>query len=206
MPTKTVTQDFVPITDIRDGIAILENGQMCAILLASSINFMLKSTDEQQAILAQFQALLNTLDFSLQIYVQSRRLDIRPYMEILREREPMQHNDLMKIQLREYMEFIQTFTDEVDIMTKNFFIVVPYTPRIDVSGIKNLLKTQKRKEVVFDPEKFAENRTQIEQRIAVIEQGLARIGIRTTPLGNQEMIELFYHIFNPEDLSDAPKQ
>lgn len=203
---KTATQNFVPITDIRDGIVMLKNGQMCAIILASSINFALKSATEQQAILSQFQSFLNTLDFSLQIYVQSRKLDIRPYIEILRAREPNQDNDLMKIQLREYMEFIRTFTEEVDIMTKNFFVVISYTPStIDVKGIKGLLGAAKWKQTpVFDPAKFAEDRSQLEQRISVVEQGLARIGVRTVPLGNDELIELYYHIFNPEETSKAP--
>ena len=208
MAPKTATQDFVPIADIRDGIAILEDGQMCTLLLATSINFALKSTDEQQAILSQFQSFLNTIDFSLQIYVQSRRLDIRPYMEVLAGREAAQYNDLMKIQLREYMEFIRTFTEEVDIMSKNFFVAVPYNPStINVKGIKNILnKTGGKNRTTFDPTKFAEDRSQLEQRVAVVEQGLARIGVRTAPLGTAEMTELFYHIFNPEEMDSAPKQ
>ena len=101
---------------------------MCSVLLASSINFALKSGDEQQAILHHFQSFLNTLDFSLQIYVQSRRLNIEPYLALLATRESLQDNDLMRIQLREYMDFIRTFTSEVDVMSKSFFVVVPYTP------------------------------------------------------------------------------
>lgn len=199
------TQDFVPIREIRDGIVILEDGQYCAVLLASSINFALKSSDEQQAILAQFQSFLNTLDFSLQIYVQSRRLDISPYMAILSEREPEQYNDLMKIQLREYMEFIRAFTKEVDIMSKNFFVVVPYTPtELDIKGIKGIFKKGESEKV--SPKKFEESRMQLEQRIAVVQQGLVRIGVRTALLGTQELTELYYHIFNPiEVATDAPK-
>ena len=131
--TNTTTQDFVPIRDIKQNVVILKDGRMCSILLASSINFALKSLDEQRAILGQFQTFLNTLDFSIQLYIQSRRLDIEPYLDQLREREPLQDNDLMKIQLREYMSFIKTFTTEVDVMSKNFFIVVPYSAKsVDV--------------------------------------------------------------------------
>lgn len=205
--TQTPSQKFVPVADIRDGVVILKNGQMCSILLASSINFALKSTDEQQAILSQFQAFLNTLDFSLQIYVQSRKLDIRPYMEILRAREPSQDNNLMKIQLREYMDFIQTFTEEVDIMSKNFFVVIPYSPQtLDVKGLKGMLGNVGKKQIAFDATKFSEDRSQLEQRISIVEQGLARIGVRTVSLGNEELIELYYHIFNPEDMSKAPQR
>lgn len=193
------TQDFVPVRDVRDNVVVLKNGQMCMVLLASSINFALKSLDEQQAILAQFQSFLNTLDFSIQFYVQSRRLNIQPYLDLLLEREPLQDNDLMKIQLREYMEFIKTFTSEVDVMSKNFFIVIPYTPtQIDfTSNIGAVFG--KKKDVSIEELKLEENRLQLEQRVALVEQGLARIGVRTVALQNEELVELYYHIFNPGD-------
>jgi len=207
MAKNDTTQDFVPIRSIRNGTVVLDNGQLCSVLLASSINFALKSTDEQTAILGQFQAFLNTLDFSLQIYVQSRRLDIEPYLAKLATREADQYNDLMRVQLREYMEFIRTFTSEVDIMSKSFFIVVPYTP-IDTnvrSNIKSILG-RKSNEKAFDPVRFDEYRTQLDQRISVVEQGLGRIGIKTISLGNEELTELYYHILNPQEASSAPKQ
>jgi len=207
--TSSATQNFVPIRDIRDGVVIMKNGQMAMVLLATSINFALKSADEQRAILRQFQAFLNTLDFSLQYYVQSRRLNIQPYLELLQSREPAQDNDLMKIQLREYMEFVRSFTSEVDIMTKNFFIVIPYTPSgIDLTeglsgGISKILK---RKQEAMSASKFEEEKTQLDQRVSVVEQGMARIGIRTVPLGNEELVELYYHIFNPDEVNSAPPE
>src|SRR6056297_907928 len=126
--SQAATQDFVSVRDIRDNVVIQKNGQMTMVLLASSINFALKSLDEQKAVLVQFQQFLNTLDFTLQIYVQSRRLNIEPYLELLASLETKQDNDLMRIQLREYMEFIRSFTEDVDVMSKNFFVVIPYTP------------------------------------------------------------------------------
>tara|TARA_B100000745_G_C20115729_1_gene381962 strand:+ start:698 stop:1327 length:630 start_codon:yes stop_codon:yes gene_type:complete len=197
------SQNFVPIRDIRDGVVIMKNGQMNMVLLASSINFALKSRDEQAAILHNFQNFLNTLDFSLQIYVQSRRLDISPYLALLAAREEDQYNDLMRIQLREYMKFVDIFVKEVDIMSKNFFVVVPYTP-IDTNLKSNLTGLLGRKtNRNLDKQSFAENRTQLEQRLAVVEQGLNRLGVRTMPLKNDELVELYYHIFNPEDASGA---
>lgn len=205
MAVKNATQNLVPIADIHDDVVVLKDGQMCMVLLATSINFALKSTDEQQAILSQFQAFLNSLDFSLQVYAQSRRLDIRPYLEILRGRESEQDNDLMRIQLREYMEFIRTFTEQVDIMTKNFFVIIPYTPlNMEVKGISKLLRAGKQEKSSED--RFMEDRVQLEQRVSVVEQGLARIGIRTAVLDTEKLTELYYHIFNPEDLGVAPKQ
>ncbi|MAZ56312.1 hypothetical protein CL653_00780 [bacterium] len=197
------TQNFVPIRDIRDGVVILKNGQMNKVLLASSINFALKSSDEQAAILHNFQGFLNTLDFSLQIYVQSRRLDIQPYLQLMQSREEEQYNDLMRIQLREYMKFVETFVKEVDIMSKNFFVVVPYTP-IDTNLKSNLSGLLGRKaDRSIDKQSFAEHRVQLEQRLAVVEQGLNRLGVRTMPLNDDELVELYYHIFNPEDVTGA---
>ena len=206
MKTQNATQQFVPVADIHDDVVILKDGSICTILLASSINFGLKSYDEQQAILSQFQAFLNSIDFSIQIYIQSRRLDIRPYLERLETRTTQQENDLMRIQLREYIEFISTFTNQVDIMTKNFFVVIPYTPlNLEIAGLSRFIKP-KPDQKERSAEKFFEDRTQLELRVSVVEQGLMRIGIRTAPLGTEELVELFYHIFNPEDASSAPKQ
>ncbi|MBI4086882.1 hypothetical protein HY416_02785 [Candidatus Kaiserbacteria bacterium] len=199
------TQQFVPLREIRDGIVVLKDGGMRAVLMASSVNFALKSQDEQHAILAQFQAFLNTLDFSLQIYVQSRKLNIQPYLELLRSREKDQDNDLMRIQLREYIGFIENFTNEVDIMTKSFFVVVPYTGgAIRVKGgIGGMLKGSLSKDAAATQRRFEEDRMQIEQRIAVVEQGLAHVGVRTVLLGTNELVELFYHIFNPGETNQA---
>ncbi len=206
MATKTqknTTQHFVPLRDIKDNVVIAKDGQMNMVLLASSINFALKSIGEQEAILRQFQAFLNTLDFSLQIYIQSRRLDIQPYLDLLSAREVEQDNDLMKIQLREYMQFIKTFTSEVDVMSKSFFVVIPYTPvsanlQTNLGNFKELLGGKKN--VYFDDKNFAEHKLQLEQRVALVEQGLASVGIRTILLQNEELVELYYHIFNPGDV------
>jgi len=200
---KTTTQDFVPIRDIKQNVVILKDGRMCSILLASSINFALKSLDEQRAILGQFQTFLNTLDFSIQFYIQSRRLDIEPYLSQLRDREEIQDNDLMKIQLREYMSFIKTFVTEVDVMSKNFFIVVPYSAKsLDLgSGLSSFFGTKKTANV--EETKFEEQRLQLEQRTSLVEQGLNRIGVRTIALEDEALVELYYHIFNPADISGS---
>lgn len=196
-------QNFVPIKEIRDGIVILKDGSLRSILMASSLNFALKSGDEQISILMQFQNFLNSLDFSVQFYVQSRDLDIRPYVALLEERYKEQVNDLLKVQTREYIEFVKTFTKEADIMKKNFFIVVPYTPPVlqTKGGIKGLIPGKgKGEDKEASQEAFEEYRVQLEQRLSVVEQGLVRSGVRVVQLGTEELIELFYRIFNPGDL------
>ncbi len=194
------TQDFVPIQEVRDGVVSLKSGGLRAVLLASSINFALKSEDEQTAFIVQFQNFLNSLDFSVQIFVQSRMLDIRPYVATLEAQYKQQLDDLMRIQIREYIEFIKSFTEAANIMTKNFFVVVPYDPAVITkkSGPASYLPFGKGKS---DP--AAENRTfeeqvsQLEQRISIVQQGLVRTGVRTVQLGTEEAIELLYKMFNP---------
>src|SRR5664279_2960656 len=121
------TQEFVPIKEVRDGVVVLKDGGLRAIILANSVNLSLKSDEEQKSTILAFQSFLNTLDFSIQISVQSRRLDIRPYLLLLEDRLKVQSEPLLKLQTREYIGFIQNFTDSVSIMTKSFFVVVPYT-------------------------------------------------------------------------------
>lgn len=195
-------QDFVPVKEVRGGIVLLKDGGLRGILLASSVNFALKSNDEQIAILSQFQNFLNSLDFSVQIFIQSRKLDIRPYIALLEEREQAQTNDLMKIQVREYIEFIRSFTADANIMTKSFFVVVPYTPPAInavapgiLSGISGKKPNPEQASLAFE-----EHRTQLEQRMSVVEQGLAAAGIRSVMLGTEEVIELLYKLFNPGEL------
>ncbi len=201
------SQEFVAVRDIRDGVVILKNGQLCSILLASSVNFALKSQDEQQAILLQFQNFLNTLDFSLQIYIQSRRMNIEPYLELLRTREAQQDNDLMRVQLREYIEFIRTFTTEVDVMTKNFFVIVPYTATpLNVGKDFGSILAQGKQAFVTE-NRFEEQRIQLDQRVSIVEQGLSQIGVRTVALGTDELVEFYYHVYNPGDpTSTAPSR
>lgn len=197
------TQEFVPIKEVRDGIVVLKDGSMRGVVLSSSLNFSLKSEDERQAIIMQFQDFLNSLDFSVQICIQSRRLDIRPYIALLEGRYKEQVNDLMKIQTSEYIDFIKKFTESTNIMTKSFFIIVSYDPAmINVKGgvTSGFFKKKSATQAAQDKQaSFEENRTQLEQRVAVVEQGLSRCGIRVIRLGTEEVIELFYKIFNPGD-------
>ncbi len=204
------TQDFVPIQEVRDGIIILKDGGMRAVLLASSINLSLKSFDEQVATLQQFQTFLNSLDFSVQILVQSRRLDIRPYLVLLEARMKEQVEPLIKIQTKEYIEFIRNFTEAVAIMKKQFYVVVPYAaaPLSPQGGIgkslfgKNESTGNAKKDETI---RFEEKRNQLEQRVGVVASGLNRIGVRTVGLGTEEVIELLYKTFNPGEVTGSIK-
>lgn len=202
---SAATQEFVPIKEVRDGVVVLKDQSLRGILMSSSLNFALKSEESQKSIIYQFQTFLNSLDFSVQIFVQSRRLDIRPYLALLEERYKDQRGELFKLQTREYIEFIKTFTDNASIMTKSFFVVIPFisaviNPRKGIAGaIFGGGKKAEEKAVADTEDKLEEAKSQLTQRMSVVEQGLTRCGIRVVPLGTEEIVELFYRIFNPGD-------
>ena len=200
------TQKFVPVQEIRNGVIVLKDGGYRAILMCSSVNFGLKSTDEQRALIAGFQTFLNTLDFSIQILVNSRRMDIRPYLALLEGKAAEQKTELLRIQLREYVEFVRTFADQANIMTKTFYIVVPYTGvSAKVSaGVASAVGLFSRKAAPQEAESasFEEAHAQLEQRLALVSGGLTASGIRAIPLGTEETIELLYRAFNPGELEN----
>lgn len=192
-------QDFVPVREVRNGTLIMKDGGLRAVLMASSVNLALKSDIEQDAIIGAFQTFLNTLDFSVQIVVQSRELDVRPYLALLDQRQEMQKSDLMRLQTREYRNFVERFVDQTNIMRKHFYVIVPYTPVLGnpISGGVSLPFLSKDKGPQGATEAFEQQRQQLAQRVAVVSQGLAAAGIRSAELDTEAVLELLYRSFNP---------
>mgnify|MGYP001570863969 CR=1 FL=1 len=203
MAQTKATQAFVPVKEVRNGVIILKEGGYRGVLMCSSINFALKSEDEQRAVVGGFQNFLNTLDFTVEIVVHSRKMDIRPYLALLNERMEAQSNELMRIQLREYIQFIRGFMDSTSIMTKLFYIIVPYTPSLgkDVANAVPFLNRKQGSEGAHPGgDTFEDDRVQLEQRMALAAGGLASSGLRAVPLGTEEIIELLYRSFNLSEL------
>ncbi len=205
MAKGTATQEFVPIERVRDGVVILKTGEMRAILITNSLNLALKSEDEQQAILVQFQAFLNSLDFDIQFFVESRRLNIKPYIDLLQNRSKEVKEDLLKIQIHEYIAFITKFTEESNIMTKHFFITIPYFQVANANNDKSILSSFNSKDSTSKESlsSFEASRIQLEQRVSTVTQGLSRFGLRAQKLGTEEVVELFYKLFNPSEQNRA---
>ncbi|MBP6884829.1 MAG: hypothetical protein KBC17_03325 [Candidatus Pacebacteria bacterium] len=203
------TQDFVPIKEVRGGTIVLKDGGLRAIVAVSSTNLALKSADEQMATISQFQSFLNSINFPIQIVVQSRRLDIRPYLLTLDERMKAQHEPLLKIQTAGYINFIREFTEQVSIMRKTFYVVVPYEEAAlsSKSGFfSNLFGSKKPKNFSGKSAaeiSFEEKQTQLDERVSVVVGGLESCGARTERLKTEEVIELFYRTFNPGDIQPA---
>lgn len=176
------------------------------ILMASAFNFALKSPDEQDAIIYQYQNFLNSIDFSVQFVIQSRKLNIEPYLTSLKEYEKAQENELLKMQTGEYIEFVRNFVELSNIVTKTFYIVVPFSPSLaETSGaasfLGSLFNPKSKKSAGTTPDgAFAEYKNQLLQRVDAVQLGLLRFGIRTVILKTDELIELFYSLYNPQEL------
>lgn len=194
------TQRYVDVEEIKDGIVVLKNGSLRAVLMVSSINFDLKSTEEQDAIVAQYQNFLNSLDFPIEIVVNSRKLNIEPYLDTLKEAESQQINELLRLQISEYTNFIKNLVEVSNIMSKNFYVVVPFSPiESKDSGIMNKFSAiiNPRQVVVQKRELFETYKNQIFQRVSHITAGLSGSGVKVTLLRTEEVIELLYNSYNP---------
>jgi hypothetical protein len=195
------TQKYVDVEEIREGTIILKNSALRAVLLVSSLNFDLKSSEEQDAIISQYQSFLNSLDFPVQIVVSSRRFNIGSYISLLEDEEKQQQNELLRFQISEYKAYIQNLTEISNIMSKYFYVVVPFSPVEDEkSGLWNkLLGIFRPKEAINDEEGnlFETYKSQLLQRVEHVATALGGTGINVTPLNSEEIIELLYNSYNP---------
>lgn len=197
------TQMYMRISEIRDNVVVLKNGGLRVILKVSSVNFNLKSEPEQNALIAGYQGFLNTLEFPIQIVMRSKKLDIDKYIEQLKNIGEKQTNPLLQKQTFEYADFINKLVEYADIMEKEFLVVVPYNPaRAESMGLfATLLSHLRGKDAYAEIKKrhaeFEQLKKGLAQRIQVIENGLQNMGLKTTQLSTQELIELFYNAYNP---------
>jgi hypothetical protein len=203
------TQDLVLLASVRDGIAILTDGTLRATLIVSSLNFALKSEDEQNAIIFAFQDFLNALDFPIQITVMSRKLDITPYLEDMRSRQERQTNELLRLQMGEYINFVAELVKGSDIMTKTFLVTVPFA--VQQSSKDNFAKRLFKgaqgvagKAKQLDDVEFEHYKGQLLQRVEQVAVGLRNMGLRLVPLSSQELLELYYDAYNPVTSRNQP--
>lgn len=176
-----------------------------ALLKCSSVNFGLKSTDEQEAIIFEFQNFLNSLDFPIQIFINSRFLNIDDYVEMLAEKQAKQENDLLRIQTAEYINFIKDFAETTNIVSTDFYVVVPFNiseAAGKVAGGGGLLsligfgKTPSK----MEKKEFLHYQNQLMQRVEFVRTGLHRMSLITKLLATEELVMLFWNLYNPQNL------
>lgn len=188
---KASSQQFLEIKDIKEGVVILKSNAIRGVLMVSSVNFALKSEDEQNAIIYQFQSFLNSLDFPIQITIQSRKLNITGYIDKLKDLEKKQENELLKVQTAGYREFIQEIISGGSIMSKNFFVTVPFS-FIDIPDFSKNKSSN-------DEDEFQRSKAQLWQRMEFVASGLRRCGLKCVPLNTSELIELYWSLHHPEE-------
>ena len=195
------TQQNLGIAEIKDDTVVMRDGTLRAVLLVSSINFALKSEDEQNAVIDAYARFLNNIGFTLQIVIQSRELDIDNYLQYLKEKEKAQTNKLLKIQTADYMEYIKELISLGKIMNKRFYVVVPYNPLTDKhkSFFSQLGEALRPATIIKLKDKtFRNYQEMLQRRVDSVTGGLESLGVAVARLDTQSLIELYYKTYNPE--------
>ncbi len=198
------TQRYLQFAGARDNTLILKDGGLRAVLEVSSINFNLKSEEEQNAIISSYQQFLNALTFPVQLLVRSRKLDIDTYLADMRGRMKNIENQLLKDQMAEYIEYVQKLVEYSDIMEKRFFIVVPVDPprAQKKTLISKFMSYVNPDDTVLNILKrrgeFKGLKKQLDTRLEVVLTAIGNCGLKVEPLKTAEIIELFYQVYNPQ--------
>ena len=193
------TQQFLKLAEIRDDLIIMQDGTLRAVLAVSSTNFDLKSEEEQNALIYGYQRFLNSLEFHIQILLQSRKMDIADYTEKLKVLMAKQTNELLRMQTQEYIEFIDRLVESANVMNKNFYVIVPYDIGINpgaTSIFSKIFGTGKAKQIADREANLATGRKQLDERANTVASNLSSSGMRVVRLGTNQLIELVYNSYN----------
>ena len=196
------TKKLVEIANIIENIVLLKNGSLRAVIEVSAINFELRSEGEQIAILQNFQRFVNSIDFPLQIVIHSRKLNIDSYLKLIDQSSSELTNELLKIQATEYSKFVGELSDLSNIMSKKFYIVIPFYvfEAPSKSGITQSLKSIFKPSAVvkeLTPEQLETYKSQLLQRTELIFDGLIGLGLKAKTLEKDDLMSLFYGLYNP---------
>lgn len=203
------TQNTLLISEIRDGIVIMNDGSFRAVVMARSINFDLMSPQEREAVEFSYQGFLNSLYFDVQIFIRSQKIDMRPYLEKLDKLRNEQENMLITLLTEDYMDYIAALSEQTNIMDKKFYVVIPYNPTVSLdkpieaskklfSGALELLKPKQEKIITINEADLEKAKQELKNRVQNIVNGLAQAGVQALPLDTQELIELYYDYYNPD--------
>jgi len=199
--TTSTTQNYLDVAEVKENTIVLKSGALRTVLAVSAINFDLKSSQEQEAIIGQYQDFLNSIDFPIQIIISSRKLNMDNYLDFLTSKEKVQANELLRMQISEYKNFIEQLISASNIMEKNFYIIIPFSPiENKEKGFFNNLTSMinPQKNILEKRENFETYRSQLFQRVDHVITALSGIGLRIAPLKTEELIELLFDSYNPE--------
>jgi hypothetical protein len=194
------TQSFIKLSEIRDDTIIMDDGTLRAVLAVSSTNFDLKSEEEQNALIYSYQRFLNSLEFHIQILLQSRKMDIGEYTGKLKGIMERQTNELLRMQTGEYIEFINRLVESANVMNKNFYVIIPY--EMSVRGgpsrglLSRLLGRGQNAQVAARQQSFTDYSKQLSERVSSVAANLGSAGLRVVRLNTDQLIELVYNSYN----------
>ncbi len=200
------TQNSLQIAAVRDGIVIMNDGTFRAVVMARSINFDLMSGNEQDAVEYAYQGFLNSLYFDVQIFIRSRKIDMRPYLEKLGKVRTEMDNMLLAMLMEDYIYFIDDLVEQTNIMSKEFYVIIPFTASLDGAQalqtskkmFEGILGGQKKNVVTVDEASLEKAKTELKNRVQNVANGLIQMGVQAIPLDTQELIELYYNVYNPD--------
>ncbi len=203
-PKRNSTQDTLLIAEIRDGVVVMRDGSLRAVIIASAINFDLMSPTERDAVEYAYQSFLNSLHFPIQVTIKSQKIDLENYIARLGQLRQEQDNELLALLMDDYIANIKALIDEVNIMDKQFYVTIPYFPPAAASlksknvatGIASVVK-QQAVTTLSEPD-FNQFKTELSQRVQLVSSGLSQMGVRNIPLNTQELIDLYYMSYNPD--------
>jgi len=198
---NAATQRYIDISQIQEDVVVMKDGTLRSVILTSSLNFSLKSEQEQNATVSYYVQFLNSLKFPIQIVIQSRKLNIDNYISRLEQQEKSLSNDLLKLQIADYRNYIKELIELSEIMSKRFYVVVPYAPLADkqrgfMDRLQNLFIPASR--VTLQRDRFIERKKELQSRVDLVLSGLFGMGLNAQPLNTQQLIELYYESYNPE--------
>jgi hypothetical protein len=209
-PNPNSTQNSLLIGEIRDGIVIMNDGTYRAVIMCKSINFDLMSPQEREAVEFSYQGFLNSLYFPIQIFIRSQKVDLRPYLEKIDKIRGETDNMLLGLLMEDYVAFLAQIAQQSNIMDKHFYVVIEY-PDPDEQDIKSSVKQStgfftglaelfvpKGQAVKIDEAQLEKAKTELKNRVEAVMQGLQQAGIKSIPLNTQELIELYYDVYNPD--------
>ncbi len=206
-PATSSTQRFLQVGEVKEDVLVLKNGGMRAILQTSSVNFNLKSEEEQNALIASYQGFLNTLEFPIQIVIRSKKLDVDKYIDNVHELAKNQENPLLQKQTSAYAEYIEKLVEYADIMEKKFYVIVPVDPvRTETSKgilkdffllLNNLKPEDSVQKIQTRHREFEDLKRTLQQRVSTVKDALESCNIRSEQLNTEELVELLYQSYNP---------
>ena len=209
------TQRYLPFSQIRENIMIMKDGSSRVVMRCSPINFLLKSTEEQDSIIISFQRFLNSLSFPIQIIVRSTKLDIDSYIANLKDRAIKQQNPLLQNQTYEYIEYLKKLIEVAQIMKKEFFIVIPFD-EVEWESVKDtsffssfksfwasINWTDDITKIREQIRNFSKTKKWLINRSNQIKTSLENIWIKAKALEKKELIKYITDYYNPnmEDFS-----